>query len=69
MTSYDNLDPNKICLGGGSLVPTLYHTRKKSLVKRVFNFGSVQQDLDAANQIAERSLCHGHVRKKIARLT
>ena len=32
---------------------TLYHTRKKSLVKRVFNFGSVRQDLDAANQIAE----------------
>ena len=45
-----------------SLVPSLiYHTRKKSLVKRIFNFGSVRQDLDAANQIAEQSLRHGHV--------
>ena len=39
----------------------LYRTRKKGLVKRVFNFGSVRQDLDAANQIAERQLRHGHV--------
>ena len=37
--------------------------RKKSLVKRVFNFGRVQ-NLDAANQIAEQGLRHGHVSNK-----
>ena len=46
----------------GSLVPSLYVAReKKSLVKCIFNFGSVQQDLDTANQIAEWCLGHGHV--------
>ena len=38
--------------------------RGKSLVKHVFNFGSVRQDLDTPNQIAERCLCHGHIWKK-----
>ena len=33
--------------------------QKKSLVKRVFNFGSVHQDLGVTNQIAERCLHHG----------
>ena len=48
-----------------SLVPSLfYRTRKKSLVKCIFNFGSMRQDLDAANQIAEQSLRHGHVLNK-----
>ena len=51
--------------GIGSLVPSLfYRTWKKSLVKCVFNFGSVWQDLDTANQIAEQCLHHGHVWKK-----
>ena len=46
-----------------SLVPSPFFIArgKKGLVKRVFNFGSVRQDLDAANQIAERQLRHGHI--------
>ena len=50
-----------------SLVPSLFYrrvTQKKSLVKCVFNFSSVQQDLDEANQIAKQCLRHGHIWNK-----
>ena len=52
-----------------SRVQPLYRTQKKSLLKRVFNFGSVRQDLGAANQIAEQCLRHGLYLKKIVMLT
>ena len=56
--------------GAHSLVPSLFYcTWKKTLVKRVFNFVSVRQDLDVANQIAEQCLRHGHAWKKIAIVT
>ena len=44
----------------GSLMPRLILSHaEKRLVKHIFNFGSVRQDLDAPNQIAKRCLCHG----------
>ena len=39
--------------------------RKKGLVKSVFDLGSVWQDLDVANQIAEWCLRHGFDLKNI----
>ena len=36
------------------------------MVKRIFNFGSMRQYLDTANQIPERCLHHGQFEKKIA---
>ena len=54
---------------GGSLVPSLYRMWKKNLVKCVFNFGSVRQDVGVANQIAEQCLRHWLYLKKIGILT
>ena len=54
---------------GESHAQPLYRTQKKSLVKRVFNFGSMCQDLSAANQIAEQCLRHRLYLKKIVMLT
>ena len=64
-------DPRLSFGGGGglgmraSLVPSPFYCMwEKCPAKRIFNFGSVQQDLDTANQIAGWCLRHGHVWKK-----
>ena len=43
----------------------LYRMWKKNLVKCVFNFGSMRQDVGMANQIAEQCLRHWLYLKKI----
>ena len=54
---------------GSSLVPSLFIARGISLVKGVFKFDSVRQDLGMANQIAEQCLRHRLYLKTSAMLT
>ncbi len=54
---------------GWSCAQPLYRMWKKNLVKCVFNFGSVRQDVGMANQIAEQCLRHWLYLKKISILT
>ena len=54
---------------GVVLYPASLSHAEKNLVKCVLNFGSVRQDVDVANQIAEQCLCHWLYLKKISILT